>query len=186
MAPQNPSTANQADQRQGGQAIKYRRGRLGQYRLASAPQRLLSYAIDFTVAVTIPAAVLYLLFWPFGGAPGELVLTLAGLLYGFNSIALQGATGQSLGKVVLGLKLVRPVIEEDGTRWLCFPGVGRCLRREVAHLIDWIGFPFAIGAFRPLWHPKRQTFADSICRTAVIAAQDIELVEASLDAEDLL
>lgn len=186
MAPQTPTTTDPADQRQGGQAIKYRRGRLGQYRLTSAPQRWLGFALDFTIAITLPAALLYLLFWPFGGPPAELVLTLIAVLYGFNSILLQGATGQSVGKAVLGMKLVRPVIEEDGRRWLALPGVGRCLRRETAHLIDWIGFPFAIGAFRPLWHPKRQTFADSMCHTAVIAEQDIELVEASLDAQDLM
>ena len=185
MAPQPQGTTDQAGQRQGGQTLKYRRGYLGQYRLATWPQRLLSYGIDFSVAVTLPAAVLYLLFWPFGGAPAELVLTLIAVVYGFNAIALQGRTGQTLGKAVLGLKLVRPVIEEDGRRWLCLPGQGLVFKRECAHMLDWIGFPFAIGGLRPLWHPKRQTFADSICHTAVVADSNIVLVEASLDAEDL-
>ena len=185
MAPQPPNTTDRSEQRQGSQKMKYRRGYLGQYRLANAGQRLLSYGIDFTAVVTVPAVVLYVLFWPFGGAPGELVLLVIGLLYGFNSVVLQGTTGQSLGKALLGLKLVRPIIEEDGRRWLALPGTGRCLWREGAHLIDWIGFPFAIGALRLFWNPRRQSFADSICHTAVVANADVQLVEASLDAEDL-
>lgn len=185
MAPQPPNTTDRSEQHQGGQKMKYRRGYLGQYRLANAGQRLLSYAIDFTAAVTVPAVVLYLLFWPFGGPPAELVLLIIGLLYGFNTIVLQGVTGQTLGKAVLGLKLVRPVIEEDGRRWLALPGTGRCFRREAAHMVDWIGFPFAIGALRLFWNPRRQSFADSMCHTAVVASADVQLVEASLEAEDL-
>jgi uncharacterized RDD family membrane protein YckC len=85
-------------------------------------------------------------------------------VFGFalwNSGYRQGTTGQSLGKEVLGTKLV-----SAGTGAPI--GFGPAFVRQIAHVID--GLPFYLGYFRPLWDARRQTFADSICDTVVVHA----------------
>ena len=86
---------------------------------------------------------------------GELLLTLVGCLLSlalwiWNRGLKQGRTGRSIGKQVLGLRLVR---EADGGP----TGVGTALLRDVAHIVD--GAPMDIGYLWPLWDPKKQTFA---------------------------
>jgi uncharacterized RDD family membrane protein YckC len=70
-----------------------------------------------------------------------------------------GRTGQSWGKKVVGIRLVR---EADGQPI----GAGLAFGRDLAHVVD--GF-FYLGYLWPLWDPKRQTFADKICSTVVLA-----------------
>jgi uncharacterized RDD family membrane protein YckC len=70
-----------------------------------------------------------------------------------------GRTGQSWGKRVLKIRLVR---ESDGQPI----GAGMAFLRDLAHIVD--GF-FYLGYLWPLWDAKRQTFADKICSTVVLA-----------------
>lgn len=101
-----------------------------------------------------------------------------------NSVVMQGLTGQSLGKRVLGLKLGREILvvrpgmaTNERAAYLVYPGIGVCALRQLAHVLDVL--TFGVGYLRPLWHWQRQTFADSICRTYVTApSADIELVTA--------
>jgi uncharacterized RDD family membrane protein YckC len=79
----------------------------------------------------------------------------------WNSGYRQGATGQSLGKQVMGTKLV-----SAGTGAPI--GFGPAFVRQIAHVLD--GLPFHLGYFRPLWVARRQTFADSICDAVVVHA----------------
>ncbi|MFI1826458.1 RDD family protein [Streptomyces sp. NPDC020412] len=71
----------------------------------------------------------------------------------------EGTTGQSPGKKVLGIKLLR---ERDGQ----VVGFGMAFVRRLAHIID--GLPCYLGYFWPLWDQKKQTFADKVCSTVVI------------------
>ena len=71
----------------------------------------------------------------------------------------QGITGQSIGKRVVGLKLVGM---ESGAP----VGFGMAILRQLAHTID--GMPLGIGYLWPLWDPIKQTFADKICSTVVV------------------
>ncbi|WP_020013549.1 RDD family protein [Promicromonospora sukumoe] len=73
-------------------------------------------------------------------------------------LLLQALTGWTPGKLVTGIRVVR----EDEHRPA---GLGRTLARWVLHLLDAI---LLIGYLRPVWHAKRQTFADSIVRTVVL------------------
>jgi uncharacterized RDD family membrane protein YckC len=91
--------------------------------------------------------------------PGAAVVGLAFLLW--NSGYRQGRTGQSLGKSVLGTRLVRVGTEEP-------IGFGPAVWRQVAHLLD--GLPLGLGYLWPLWDEQRQTFADKICSTQVVQA----------------
>lgn len=72
---------------------------------------------------------------------------------------LNGATGQTPGKKIVGLRLVR---ERDGQ----LLGGGMGIVREIAHFLDTIAC--LIGWLWPLWDQKRQTFADKICGTVVV------------------
>jgi uncharacterized RDD family membrane protein YckC len=79
----------------------------------------------------------------------------------WNSGYRQGRSGQSLGKSLLGTRLVCARSGEP-------VGVGRALGRQVAHLVDAI--PLGAGFLRPLWDEHRQTFADKMCSTLVVQA----------------
>ncbi|MFI9721466.1 RDD family protein [Streptomyces sp. NPDC052396] len=70
----------------------------------------------------------------------------------------QGKTGQTLGKKVVGIAVVR---ERDGQP----TGFGGSFVRSLAHAVD--GF-FYLGYLWPLWDAKKQTFADKMCGTLVI------------------
>jgi Mce-associated membrane protein len=79
-------------------------------------------------------------------------------LVGFVALlVLQAYTGATPGKRVMSIVVVG---ERDGRP----VGLLRTIARQVCHLLDAILF---IGYLRPLWNARRQTFADSICRTEV-------------------
>jgi Mce-associated membrane protein len=75
-------------------------------------------------------------------------------------LVLQGVTGWTPGKLVVGIR----VVDE---RSAGPAGVWKTLARWVLHLLDALLF---IGYLRPLWHRKRQTFADGIVGTVVVPA----------------
>jgi uncharacterized RDD family membrane protein YckC len=81
----------------------------------------------------------------------------------YNRWILQGRTGQSWGKQVLRLRLLRMA---DGQPM----GGGMAFVRDLVHILD--GLPCAllpIGYLFPIWDARRQTFADKIMNTVVIA-----------------
>jgi uncharacterized RDD family membrane protein YckC len=75
----------------------------------------------------------------------------------WNTGIRQGRTGASLGKSVLGLRLVRAGSQAPVT-------VGPALLRQLCHLLE-----FGIGWLWPIWDARRQTFADKIVGTVVVA-----------------
>ncbi|MGL5825474.1 MAG: RDD family protein [Nocardioides sp.] len=79
----------------------------------------------------------------------------------WNIFVKQGKSGQTIGKGVLGIKLIG---EQTGQPI----GAGMCFVRQIAHALD--SFPCYIGYLWPLWDEKRQTFADKILSTVVIEA----------------
>jgi uncharacterized RDD family membrane protein YckC len=78
----------------------------------------------------------------------------------WNRVFRMGRTGQSVGKKVMGIRLV----EERTGRPM---GAGMCFVRELAHFLDGIAY---IGYLWPLWDAKRQTFADMVMSTVVVRA----------------
>jgi uncharacterized RDD family membrane protein YckC len=91
--------------------------------------------------------------------PGAAVVGLVFLLW--NSGYRQGRSGQSLGKLALGTRLVGASTGEP-------VGFGRAVVRQVAHLLD--GLTLGLGYLWPLWDEQHQTFADKICGTLVVQA----------------
>jgi uncharacterized RDD family membrane protein YckC len=136
--------------------------------LANWPQRVGAYLIDYLIAA-IPAFVAVLLFG--GTSSGNNASAGAGvvafLLYLislgvwiYNRAILMGRTGQSWGKQVLNLRLVRMA---DGQPM----GGGMCFVRDLCHIID--ALPCYLGYLWPLWDARRQTFSDKIMNTVVLS-----------------
>ncbi len=136
---------------------------MGGGQLAEWPQRVVATLIDgviviaFLIVVFILAAIL--------GAVSDvlgILVALVGYVAAF-AIAiyfywLTGATGQSPGKRLTGIK----VIAESTGQPI---GGGGGIIRYFAHIPD--GFCM-IGYLWPLWDDKKQTFADKIQSTVVV------------------
>lgn len=85
------------------------------------------------------------------------VLSIAYFVW--NYCIKQGRTGYTIGKGVLGIKLVK---QDTGQPM----GAGLSFVRQIAHIVD--ALPCYLGYLWPLWDSKRQTFADKIMSTVVI------------------
>jgi uncharacterized RDD family membrane protein YckC len=137
--------------------------------LANWPQRVGAYLIDNLIA-SIPAFLAIILFS--GTQPGETPSAGAGLvafllylvslgLWIYNRSILMGRTGQSWGKQVLNLRLVRMA---DGQPM----GGGMAFVRDLVHILD--GLLCYLGFLWPLWDARRQTlFGDKIMNTVVLS-----------------
>jgi uncharacterized RDD family membrane protein YckC len=138
--------------------------------LANWPQRVAAYLIDGLIA-GIP---LFLAGFLYNPAPGEtpsgtsslvvfLLYVVFLAVYIYNRCILQGRTGQSWGKQVLNIRLLRM---QDGQP----VGGGMAFLRDLVHILD--GLPcilLPIGFLWPIWDARRQTFADKIVNTVVVA-----------------
>jgi uncharacterized RDD family membrane protein YckC len=127
--------------------------------LAAWPNRVGGALIDGLI-IGVPYGI--------GGAfAGNNDLAIVGIIFYLIGIGLaiwnvvirQGSTGQTVGKQVLGLKLVgadtgQPV------------GAGKAFLRQLTHILD--SAACYIGYLWPLWDEKKQTFADKINNTYVI------------------
>ena len=132
---------------------------------ASWGQRALGWLIDFG-----PIVLLYAIVIPVTvneGAAGGVVALIGGLAWigwcVYNRWIQQGNTGQSLGKRVAKIKLVR---EDTGQP----VGPGIAFVRDLAHFVD--NVICYVGWLWPLWDDKNQTLADKIIGTVVINADD--------------
>lgn len=101
-----------------------------------------------TVGVLVVGAVISLVFWV------------------WNILIRQGRTGYSLGKTVVGIRLVsttsvRPI------------GAGMSFLRQLAHFVD--SMVCYLGWLWPLWDSRNQTLADKIVGSAVIVQPQDQL-----------
>ncbi|MEV7550208.1 RDD family protein [Amycolatopsis sp. NPDC089917] len=80
----------------------------------------------------------------------------------YNRWITMGTTGQSLGKKVMKIKLVR---ESDGQPI----GPLMAFVRDLCHNLD--GWVCGLGYLWPLWDQKKQTFADKILSTVVVPGE---------------
>jgi uncharacterized RDD family membrane protein YckC len=123
--------------------------------------------IDFAVvlALWVVAFVITAIVRAVSDTLANILVVLLYLPLGFVSLYfgyLEGETGQSPGKAVTGLKVVR---QSDGG----LIGGGQGIIRKLAHILDGICF---IGYLFPLFDPLRQTFADKIMTTVVLRDQE--------------
>jgi uncharacterized RDD family membrane protein YckC len=138
--------------------------------LADWGQRAIGILIDFAIifVLWIVAFIITLVFSAISSTLGALVglvvyiaLSLAWLYMGF----LVGAKGRSPGMAITGLQCVSA---ETGQ----LIGGGMGVVRTIAHIVDSI--ICYIGWLFPLWDDQRQTIADKLVKTHVLANQPKE------------
>lgn len=125
--------------------------------------RVWAYAVD----VICPAATLLVLGLTVANDPPNQSVQIAcgvaaAVVVGFvawNVVYRQGATGRTIGKLLAGIRTVRPETASP-------PGALRALGREVAHVIDTV--PLLAGWLWPLRDRRGQSFADKLADTVVI------------------
>jgi uncharacterized RDD family membrane protein YckC len=135
--------------------------------LASWGQRVGAYLLNAVfilvgfIAVMIVSVILGAVAEVFG-----VLVALVGNLAAFAAAIwfywLDGETGASPGKRVLGLRTVKT---ETGQPI----GGGMGIVRAIAHIVDQI--PCYLGFLWPVWDDKRQTFADKLVGTVVVSGQ---------------
>ncbi|HEV8372343.1 MAG TPA: RDD family protein, partial [Actinomycetota bacterium] len=136
--------------------------------LANWPVRAAGYIIDYLIFF-IPGLVAILLSSATGQGEAQsagvgvviFLLWLVGVgIWVYNRCFLAGRTGQSWGKQVMNTRLLRM---SDGQPI----GAGQAFVRDLAHIID--SLICYIGWLFPLWDARRQTIADKIMSTVVVA-----------------
>ncbi len=101
--------------------------------------------------------------WNDAGTPFLVLAAVLLLLplgfYIWNVCLRQGRTGQTLGKTVVGVRLIG---EASGQPI----GAGMAFVRNLCHILD--SLACYLGWFWPIWDSKRQTFADKVLSTVVV------------------
>jgi uncharacterized RDD family membrane protein YckC len=115
--------------------------------LASWGRRVAAMAIDLFPLVLLS----------FVDRPWVSLVLAAGYLVLLGRI--EGLTGQTPGKAILGLKVV------DGSGMTVGPAAG--VGRKALHVLDLV--PAGLGFVLPLVHVRRQTIADRIMATYVVS-----------------
>lgn len=138
-------------------------GEEGGVRFTTASRRLLALIPDYGV----PA---FFILDPNAGA----LVMVAYVVMLANVIGLQGATGASIGKRMVGLQLAYCPDKQTPSPSYFLPGVGRCFCRFLLHTLDTI---LLLGFFRMLIDFEGKSFADSICQTVVIWDDRVRLEE---------
>lgn len=130
--------------------------------LAEWPQRALGGLIDYVG----PGIVLTLVFFVTRSLALYFLLWLVSLAWGGYNAYLNGTTGQSIGKKVVGLKVLG---EQTGQVIGAGMGIVRWLIPAIIGFIPCIGFIFFIvDLLFPLWDSKKQTLHDKAVKSVVV------------------
>lgn len=133
---------------------------------AAWPRRAAAALVDLLLLYPFDLSVGLLLARTGNTNTGGLIATgiyVAALAFAiWNIVFRQGRTGQTLGKRLLGIRLVA----EETARPV---GPGLCVVRTAGHLLDLL--PVFLGYLWPLWDPRRQTFADKLVHSVVLRDQ---------------
>lgn len=129
-------------------------------------KRVGAYAIDTLIlmAAYLPAIVGSPMLEDPQAQGAGMVLSAVGFVlmlavFVWNVCLKQGRTGYTVGKGVLGIRLLKEATGEP-------IGAGMSFVRQLAHILDQL--PCYLGFLWPLWDRKRQTFADKILATVVV------------------
>jgi uncharacterized RDD family membrane protein YckC len=142
---------------------------------ASWGQRVAAYFVNVAMLLLlfIPILIVSLILGAVSDALGGLFLILAYLallVLSFYWYFQEGAKGQSPGKKVMGIQVVNA---DTGQ----FIGGGMGIARSLVNgIIN--GIPCYIGFLWPLWDAKKQTLADKVLKTVVIAGPKQDFMSA--------
>ena len=92
------------------------------------------------------------------GTLGTLILLI--ISFGYYAL-LEGYLGQTVGKMLLGIKVVR---EDNGE----VPGFGAAAIRTVMRVIDVLPFAYLVGFIAVLFSGKNQRLGDMLANTLVV------------------
>ena len=174
MSFQYPSTAQYPDTHMGAgsgsgprgpQLAVWRRGHMGSVALASWPWRVASGLIDY--------GPLWFAFFIFGSLH---VVVLGWLVTIARSGSITSTCKASPVSPSASASSARG--SSPPSRWsmtnfeLVYPGIGRCLGRQVAHSVDSIAY---IGFIRPLWQRQYRCWSDAMAKTVVLARSESHL-----------
>jgi uncharacterized RDD family membrane protein YckC len=120
--------------------------------LASWGRRVGGTLLDVLI-FGIPLAIIDLIIG--NRAVSDILNIILSLVLGY----LNGAYGQTPGKRIVGIKVVR---DADGA----LLGGGMGIVRAICHILDTI--PCLLGYLWPLWDNKNQTFADKLMSSVVL------------------
>jgi uncharacterized RDD family membrane protein YckC len=124
--------------------------------------RVAGYLLDWVIFV-VPAIIVVVIGLAIGHGFGQALAALAYIAaFGFsiwNIVFRQGKTGQTIGKQIVGIRLIREI---DGQP----VGPGMSFVRQLTHVLD--SLACYLGWLWPLWDAKNQTFSDKLCSTVVI------------------
>jgi uncharacterized RDD family membrane protein YckC len=123
--------------------------------LADWATRALGWIIDW-----LPIAILNAVFFRVGFL--NVLAGIAGIAYWAYLGHMEGVTGQTPGKAIMGLRLV----DKQGE----LVGSGTGIGRKFAHIVD--GIICGLGFLLPLVDAKRQTIADKLLDTYVVTGAE--------------
>jgi uncharacterized RDD family membrane protein YckC len=126
------------------------------YQYSDWIHRVGAYLIDVA-----PVIVLDIIILPAQNTALTFLFSIIALGYTIWNRWIMGGQGQSLGKKVVGMRLVS---EQTGQPI----GTLNAFLRDICHFVD--GIICYVGFLFPLWDAKRQTLADKIMRTVVVPA----------------
>ncbi|MFC6715297.1 RDD family protein [Branchiibius cervicis] len=129
------------------------------------------FIIDFLIGA-VPAWIIELIGASIGGGFGRFIVFI-GYIVGLVILAWNrwfkgGNTGQSVGRGVVGVKVIS---EQTGQPI----GALMAFVRDIAHLVD--SLICYIGWLFPLWDAKRQTLGDKIMSTVAVPAPKVSAQE---------
>ena len=117
-------------------------------------QRVVSFLIDY-----VPGFILGAIFASAGVSSLAIIFYILGLAWALYNAYQAGATGQSIGKKTMGVRLINETTGQP-------IGGGLGIGRYFLHILD--GIPCYLGYLWPIWDSKRQTFADKILHSVVV------------------
>lgn len=158
-SPQLPPYRQYRDMSTGGRhysSLELPVGSEGTHPICDKWQRYAAFGIDYMSLLALTVAFQY-----------ELLIVTVWSLTLLNSIVLQGLTGQTVGKMVVGIKLVH-VAKFPKNKPFVFTEVTpvRCFFRFLGHITDYFCLPLGLVV---LWFSKRsQTTVDYMVKTVCI------------------
>lgn len=134
------------------------------------PLSWLNYLYSSAIAPRLPYEL-----WAIQAALGLLAVAVPVVVTFLNIIVMQSRTGQSFGKMCLGLVLVCPRVDpmNVGFDFLALPGWFLLMCRTALHAIDAF---LLVGVAFVAFTTRRESIADKACNTLVLRPVNLDAV----------
>jgi uncharacterized RDD family membrane protein YckC len=140
------------------------------YRLAPWWRRAVAAIIDFAIVAGVPVVVATRIdSLPLAVVVGVALFLVLSLLYA--PLVMARTNGQTLGKLALRVRVIRPDGQPMDLAWSAFREVG--VKGVATVLANSVTFGLAMVAdyLWPLWDEENRALHDKVCRTRVVRAR---------------